>query len=64
MNSADAFEGREAIAVVAISASDGNVISEHELQSSPSWDGMAAANGKLFLSLADGSVICLEGVAR
>ena len=42
----------------AIRASDGAVLSEHEV-APPIWDGLALAGGKLFLSAADGRLICL-----
>jgi len=40
---------------------DGKVLSEFELDSAPVFDGMIAADKKLFISMVDGSVICLEG---
>jgi len=41
------------------SAEHGRRISEYTLESEPVWDGAAAANGKLFLSLKSGKVVCL-----
>jgi len=41
------------------SEADGSHLAEHPLKSPVVWDGMAAADGKLFLSTADGTVICL-----
>ena len=43
----------------AISADDGQLLAEYSIPSLPSWDGMAAANGRLFFSTTDGKVICL-----
>ncbi len=43
----------------AASALDGRKLASQELDAAPVWDGMAAAGGKLFVSLADGSVLCL-----
>ncbi|MHC4432538.1 MAG: hypothetical protein ACYTBS_11930, partial [Planctomycetota bacterium] len=40
------------------SAKDGSKIAEYKLDAAPAWDGMAAANGRLFISLRDGSVRC------
>lgn len=39
-------------------ATTGKKISEIRLKSLPAWDGLAAANGRLFLSTTDGKVIC------
>ena len=44
-----------------LSAEDGKKLAEYRLDSIPVFDGMAAAGGKLFLSLKDGSVVCFSG---
>ena len=41
------------------SADEGKAISESKLDAEPVFDGMAAAGGKLFLSLEDGTLLCL-----
>jgi hypothetical protein len=41
------------------SADKGKQVSESKLESEPVFDGMAAAYGKLFLSLKNGKIICL-----
>ena len=48
---------------MAVAAADGKPLGQLKLDSVPAWDGMAAAGGKLFLSTADGKVLCL-GPAR
>jgi outer membrane protein assembly factor BamB len=45
--------------LIAISASDGRKIAKYPLDSCPVFDGMAAAYGKLYVSLKDGSLLCL-----
>ncbi len=55
------FEGRLGGQVVAVSASDGSKLSKTELDSPPVFDGMIAADGRLFATLRDGSVVCLGG---
>jgi hypothetical protein len=40
---------------------DGEKMAEYTLQSTPIFDGMAAASGNLFVTLRDGSVVCLSG---
>ena len=44
-----------------IAAQDGSVLSRKTLAAPPVWDGMAAAGGRLYLALEDGSVVCLGG---
>jgi outer membrane protein assembly factor BamB len=55
-----AWEGRRGGVLAAFSAATGTPIAEIKLPSPPVWDGMAAAGGRLYLSLLDGSVLCLR----
>lgn len=45
--------------MITASDEDGGQIGRLELPSPPIFDGMAIANGKLFITLEDGSVLCL-----
>jgi outer membrane protein assembly factor BamB len=54
-----AYEGRMGGVLWAASASTGEKTAQRKLEAPPVWDGMAAANGRLFVSLQDGNVICL-----
>jgi outer membrane protein assembly factor BamB len=45
--------------VLAVSAADGAKLAGCPIESSPIFDGMAAANGELYLSLENGRVLCL-----
>jgi len=56
-----AFEGQRGALLWAVSTSDGNKMTEYNLESPPVWDGMAAANGRLYLVLKNGIVRCLIG---
>jgi len=56
-----AFEGRRGARLIAVSAKDGKELSAIELESPPVFDGLIAANNRLFASLRDGSLICLAG---
>lgn len=48
-------------ALIALSASDGSELARFELPAAPILDGMAAAAGRLYISLNDGRLICLGG---
>jgi outer membrane protein assembly factor BamB len=48
--------------LIALAAADGKVIAERALPA-PVWDGLAASGGRLYVSTADGKVICL-GASR
>ena len=54
------LEGKRGGLLWAVSASDGKRLSEYRLDSPPVFDGMAAAGGRLYLSLDDGRVLCLK----
>lgn len=56
-----AYEGRRGGAIWVASCEDGSMVAEYQLDSPAVWDGMAAANGKLFLATSDGSVLCFGG---
>ncbi len=56
-----AFEGRKGAKLVAVSAKDGTQLSSIELESPLVFDGLIAANNRLFASLRNGSLICLAG---
>jgi len=56
---AKAYEGRMGGVLWAASASTGEKLAQYTLDAPPAWDGLAAANGMLFLSLADGRVVCM-----
>jgi outer membrane protein assembly factor BamB len=54
------YEGIKGGLVWVMSASNGEKLTEHSLDSSPVWDGMAAANGRLYLSLENGCVLSVK----
>ncbi len=56
-----AFEGRKGAVMWAVSAADGKKRWETKLDAPPAWDGMAVADDKLYMSMADGSVRCYGG---
>ena len=56
-----ALEGKRGGILLAVSAKDGKQLVKYDLEAPPAWDGMAAARGRLFVSLADGSVLCMGG---
>ena len=54
-----AYEGRLGGDVWVVAARDGSKVAEYKLDSPAVWDGMAAANKRLYVSLMDGSILCL-----
>jgi outer membrane protein assembly factor BamB len=45
--------------LLAISATDGAELARYPLDAAPAFDGLAAANGRLYLSMLNGQVVCL-----
>lgn len=54
-----AYEGRLGGAVLVCAERDGQVLAEFPLDSPAIWDGMAAANGRLYIATVQGSLVCL-----
>lgn len=59
LTSKAALKGKAPATLLAVSPTDGKVLAEMSLPSTPVWDGMTAVAGSLCLALADGSVVCL-----
>lgn len=53
-----AFTGREGGILRIIDASNGQQRAGYKLDSPPVWDGMAAADNRLFISMEDGTIQC------
>ena len=56
----NAIEGSMGAILRTVSTNDGKTVAEYKLNSPPVFDGMAAANGKLFIVLEDGSLVCMS----
>ncbi len=54
-----ALEGRRGAVLVAVSANEGKKLGQLTLDTAPVFDGMIASQDRLFVSLRDGSVLCL-----
>lgn len=55
-----AFEGKSGSLLWIASAMTGNKVAEYRLTSPPVHDGMALAAGRVYLSLTNGSIICMS----
>ena len=56
-----AYDGKLGARLQAVSATDGKTLFEYQIDSLTVWDGMAAANGKLYFSTITGNVHCFGG---
>jgi outer membrane protein assembly factor BamB len=56
-----ALEGSKGGLLLVVSASDGQKLAQYELESLPVWDGMAAANNRLYFATKNGKILCFAG---
>jgi hypothetical protein len=56
---AAAYRGELGGILVMLSAAGGKKTAEVKLDAAPAWDGMAVANGCVYVALQDGSICCL-----
>ena len=54
------FQGQQGAELHLVDAADGKSLAQYELQSSPVFDGMIAARGRIFIALEDGSLVSLR----
>ena len=54
------MDGKDGARLLAVNVDSGEVEHQLRIESLPSWDGMAGANGALFLSTLDGKLICFS----
>lgn len=58
---AELLQGQGGSLLWAVSAESGENRSEQKLESMPVWDGMAAAYGRIYLPMENGTIVCLDG---
>jgi len=56
-----AYEGRKGGKLMAFSVADGEQLAQYELPRAPVFDGMAAAQGRMYLSTRGGGLLCYAG---
>ena len=55
------LKGADGSIIWAVDTQTGKKLAEYKMNTMPVWDGMAAANGSIFMSTIDGEVICYTG---
>ena len=55
-----ALEGRKGAQLQAYSAADGRKLAEYQIEVPPVFDGLIAANGRLYVATLGGEVLCLS----
>jgi outer membrane protein assembly factor BamB len=59
-----AWEGRKGGRLAIYNTSDGSLVDQVTLSAIPVWDGMAVAQGSLYVATENGAVVCLRGGER
>jgi hypothetical protein len=54
----DALLGKQGAMLIGVDIATGTIQNNIPLEALPAWDGMAGANGRLFLSTLDGKIHC------
>ena len=58
IDQAAALNGEKGATLMAVLTADGKKLAQYDLDSPPIFDGMAAAGGRLYLSMKNGKVLC------
>ena len=53
------LEGKAGAKLIAYAAKDGKPAAEYKLDALPAWDGMVAANDRLYVVTTEGEVVCM-----
>ena len=59
-----AWLGKQGALLYVVSADTGKKLSEYKIPTIPVWDGMITANGRLYLSLKSGTVVCMATIDK
>jgi len=54
----ESLAGKKGASLCTVNPADGAILNTLKLSAPPVWDGMAATNGRLFLCLTNGQVVC------
>ena len=57
----ESLAGHRGASLLTVSTADGSTLAETPLPAPPVWDGMAAAQGYLYLTLRNGTVVRMQG---
>jgi len=58
---AASFKGEKGAILMAVSAANGKVLAQYDLDNAPVFDGLIAANSRLYMTTTNGQVLCMEG---
>jgi len=50
--------------LLAVAASNGATLAQYRLEAPPVFDGMAAVANRLYMTLENGNIVCMEGKSQ
>jgi len=60
-NASGGSDRAESAMLLAVSATDGATLAQYRLEAPPVFDGMAAIENRLYVTLENGNIVCMEG---
>jgi len=58
---AASFKGEKGAILMAVSAADGRILAQYDLDNAPVFDGLIAAGSRLYMTTTNGEVLCMTG---
>jgi outer membrane protein assembly factor BamB len=55
------YKGEKGAILIAVSAADGKILTQYDLENPPVFDGLIAAGSRLYMATTNGHVLCMEG---
>jgi hypothetical protein len=55
------FKGEKGAILMAVSAADGKTLAQYDLDNTPVFDGLIAADSRLYMTTTNGQVLCMTG---
>ncbi len=59
-NQSASYKGQKGASLMAVSAADGRILAKYDLDNPPVFDGLIAANSRLYMTTTNGRVLCME----
>jgi hypothetical protein len=60
-NQSASYKGQKGASLMAVSAADGRILAKYDLDNPPVFDGLIAANSRLYMTTTNGQIICMVG---
>ena len=55
------YKGEKGAILMAVSAADGKILTQYDLDNPPVFDGLIAADSRLYMTTTNGQILCMAG---